>query len=268
VHLFSFGSNRYDFWRVALDDLGRHPLLGEGAGSFGPTYLVHGRSSEQPAQAHGEVFELLSTLGLPGLILGGICGLIGLLGLSGWWSPLRERHDVVIAGGFAAALSVLIHAQADWHWQSTTVALPLVAVLAAGAALASGERRAGIWPTRIAGGLLVLAAVAWILPGFLSTRYSSDAVAHGDVSAAHRAADLDPFSDDGLLIAAQIERASGRRDAALADARAAAGREPHDWTAWVAVQQLAPTAAERLAACQHARRENPSLAACASGAAG
>ena len=67
LHLFASNSNRYDYWRVALDDFGRHPLNGVGAGGFGPTYLIHGRSTEAPAQAHGEVWELLATLGLPGV---------------------------------------------------------------------------------------------------------------------------------------------------------------------------------------------------------
>ena len=53
-HLLSVESNRWDFWGVAADDLKARPLNGYGAGSFGPTYLRNGNSSEMPAQAHGQ----------------------------------------------------------------------------------------------------------------------------------------------------------------------------------------------------------------------
>ena len=39
------------------------------------------------------------------------------------------------------AVPTLVHAQADWHWQSATTTLPVVALLAGGAALVGrGER--------------------------------------------------------------------------------------------------------------------------------
>ncbi|HYM55477.1 MAG TPA: hypothetical protein VES97_08950, partial [Solirubrobacteraceae bacterium] len=38
------GSNRYDFYRVALDEFLAHPLVGIGADNFGQQYLAHGRS--------------------------------------------------------------------------------------------------------------------------------------------------------------------------------------------------------------------------------
>ena len=96
-------------------------------------------------------------------------------------------------------------------------------------------------------------------------RYRDAAASSSDAGAAHRAADLDPFGSDSLIVASGIEKADGDRRAALADARQAASREPHDWTTWVAVEQLAPTARERHAACQSARRENPRLAPCPAG---
>jgi hypothetical protein len=40
THLLELGSNRYDFWRVALGEFTRHPLTGDGARGFGPAYLV------------------------------------------------------------------------------------------------------------------------------------------------------------------------------------------------------------------------------------
>ena len=42
------GSNRYDFYRVALNEFAAHPLVGIGADNFQQQYLVHGRSDETP----------------------------------------------------------------------------------------------------------------------------------------------------------------------------------------------------------------------------
>ena len=46
------GSNRYDFYRVALDEFAAHPLVGIGADNFQQQYLVHGRSDETPHYPH------------------------------------------------------------------------------------------------------------------------------------------------------------------------------------------------------------------------
>ena len=54
------GSNRYDFYRVALDEFLAHPLVGIGADNFQQQYLVHGRSerdsplSAQRRAAHAD----------------------------------------------------------------------------------------------------------------------------------------------------------------------------------------------------------------------
>ena len=43
------GSNRYDFYRVSLNEFVAHPLAGIGADNFQQQYLRHGRSKETPA---------------------------------------------------------------------------------------------------------------------------------------------------------------------------------------------------------------------------
>ena len=160
-HLLSADSNRWDFWQVAADDLASRPLNGFGAGSFGPTYLRDGKSSEMPAQAHGQMQELAATLGLPGLLLGCAVGAIGLAGLL----RRRTQPSTALAGAAVGTACVLAHAQVDWHWQVPAVALPVVALLAGGAALhplgAALPRRAA----RIAGGAVLALALLWVLPG-------------------------------------------------------------------------------------------------------
>ena len=141
--------------RSPRSDLGARPLTGYGAGSFGPTYLRRRHSSEMPAQAHGQLQELAATLGLPGLLLGSAVGAIGLAGLL----RRRKQPSAALAGAAVGTACVLAHAQVDWHWQVPAVALPVVALIACGAAL---HPRGSLIPRRAAriGGGIVLAARA------------------------------------------------------------------------------------------------------------
>jgi hypothetical protein len=254
-HLLSVESNRWDFWGVAADDLKARPLNGYGAGSFGPTYLRNGNSDEMPAQAHGQLQELAATLGLPGLLLGCAVGAIGLAGL------LRRRRapSPAIAGAGVGVACVLAHAQVDWHWQVPAVALPVVALVACGAALhpvgPAIPRRAA----RIGGGVVLALAVLWILPGFAAQRLIERAVDHDDPAAARLAASLSPFDPAPLRLAARLEQPKR----GLQDALAATRRAPQEWSSWVLVAQLAgDDKALAARACARARAENPRLSDC------
>src|SRR5207302_3889681 len=76
THLFELGSNRYDFWRVAFGEFGRHPLLGDGSRGFATAYLEHRQSAESPARAHSLELDALSETGLVGFAL--LAAAIGL----------------------------------------------------------------------------------------------------------------------------------------------------------------------------------------------
>jgi hypothetical protein len=261
LHLFAANSNRYDYWRVALDDFGRHPLNGVGAGSFGPTYLIHGRSTEAPSQAHGQVWELLATLGLPGLLLGLGVALPALAGLLGRYGP-RDDLGPVIAGAFGGALVVLLHAQADWHWQATCVAVPLVALLGTGAALVPSRGTLGRGWAIGAGVATCALALLWVAPGLIAVRLEDQAAQTGDASRARLAARFDRFGSSPLLLASALEEAEGNRAQALADARAAAAREPAASLAWIAVAHTTTDPAEAARACARAHAEDPRTASC------
>ena len=254
-HLLSVESNRWDFWKVAAKDLGARPLTGYGAGSFGPTYLRRGHSSEMPAQAHGQLQELAATLGLPGLLLASAVGAIGLAGLL----RRRKQPSAALAGAAVGTACVLAHAQVDWHWQVPAVALPVVALVACGAALhpmgSFIPRRAA----RISGGIVLAIAVLWVIPGFAAERLIERAVANDDPAAAKTAATLSPFDPAPLRLAAQLE-GSPR---GLGDAIAAADRGPQEWSSWAVVARLAGNDKALVArACARARSENPRLESC------
>ena len=254
-HLLSVESNRWDFWKVAAGDLAARPLTGYGAGSFGPTYLRKGHSSETPAQAHGQLQELAATLGIPGLLLGSAVGAIGLAGLL----RRRKQPSAALAGAAVGTACVLAHAQVDWHWQVPAVALPVIALVACGAALhpmgSIVPRRAA----RIGGGLVLALALLWVLPGFASERLIERAVANGDPAAAQTAAAISPFDPAPLRLAAQLE-GPGR---GLRDALSAADRGPQEWSSWAVVARLAgKDTALVTRACARARDENPRLQSC------
>jgi hypothetical protein len=254
-HLLSADSNRWDFWKVAADDLGAHPLTGYGAGSFGATYLRRGHSSETPAQAHGQLQELASTLGLPGLGLGVGVGAIGIAGLL----RRRRRASPALAGAAVGAACVLAHAQVDWHWQVPAVALPVIGLLACGAALHPSRFAVPRRTARIGGGVVLALALLWVLPGFAAERLMERAVNKDDPAAARLAATLSPFDPAPLRLAAHLEQPVP----GLRDALAATRRGPHEWSSWALVAQLAGNDHALAArACARARRENPRLQAC------
>ena len=132
-----------------------------------------------PAQAHGQLQELAATLGVPGLLLGSAVGAIGLAGLL----RRRKQPSAALAGAAVGTACVLAHAQVDWHWQVPAVALPVIALVACGAALhpmgAIVPRRAA----RIGGGVVLALALLWVLPGFAAERLMERAVANHDPGA-------------------------------------------------------------------------------------
>ena len=254
-HLLSVESNRWDFWKVAAGDLAARPLTGYGAGSFGPTYLRKGHSSETPAQAHGQLQELAATLGIPGLLLGSAVGAIGLAGLL----RRRKQPSAALAGAAVGTACVLAHAQVDWHWQVPAVALPVIALVACGAALHPTGSIVPRRAARIGGGLVLALALLWVLPGFASERLIERAVANGDPAAAQTAAAISPFDPAPLRLAAQLE-GPGR---GLRDALSAADRGPQEWSSWAVVARLAgKDTALVTRACARARDENPRLQSC------
>ena len=137
------GSNRYEYWKVALDGFAAQPLRGDGAGSFEVTWLRERRLSEQVRDAHSLPLETLAELGLVGFVL--VLGLVG-----GVAAVLRHAHrfDAAFAAGPAAALVVWgLHACLDWDWEMpglTLVAVTLAGVVTGVVAGSGGSRTAAI----------------------------------------------------------------------------------------------------------------------------
>jgi len=121
----SLGSNRYDFYRVALNELSGHPLIGIGADNFAVPYLRHRRSDESPTYTHSFLFGTLAGLGLVGALLFAaflIAVVVGVARAARASTPSGRGAAVAAAVGFAM---FFIHGLADWLWQ-----LPALGVLA------------------------------------------------------------------------------------------------------------------------------------------
>lgn len=219
THFVSLGSNRYDFWRVALDEFRHHPAAGIGGRGFGPAYLVDGRSTETPARAHSIELDALSELGVPGLLLL-VAGLGGPLVVC--FRRLRLREPTALAA-FATAAYWIVHASGDWNWTIPAVGLPFFVLLGAGAAGREGVLR----PWAAWAGAAVAAAVAVLAfaPPWLSARLSDQALGHSgsratDLRWARR---LDPLSVQPYFVAAQTARTP---DAAIGPLRRAVEKQP------------------------------------------
>jgi hypothetical protein len=198
THFATLGSNRYDFWRVALDQFRRHPVAGIGGRGFGPAYLIERRSGETPARAHSFELDALSELGIVGLVLlvGGLAPLVWLV------ARAASLGDAAGTAAFGTAAYWLVHASADWIWTIPATGVPFFLLLGVGIVPVPWELGRA---ARIAvAGLAVLAAVLAFLPPWLSSQLSSHALATGSPSGLHWARKLDPLSVEPYRVEAAI----------------------------------------------------------------
>jgi O-antigen ligase len=133
ARLGDVGSNRYDYWEVAVGQFGDEPLRGGGPGSFEVEWKREREIEEAVGDAHSLPLETAAELGLVGLLLLGALVAAVAVGSRRTWSA-----DPALAAGPTAALSTwALHACLDWDWEMP--ALTLVATVLAGSLLAAGE---------------------------------------------------------------------------------------------------------------------------------
>ena len=125
--LTSVSSNRYEYWRVAVDTFADDPLTGAGAGGFSVAWLQERPIREAVRDTHSIEFELLAELGLVGLLA--LALVVGGVGTAG--RRALSEHRAQAAGPVAAALAWFMHASIDWDWQFPAVTLPAVALAGA-----------------------------------------------------------------------------------------------------------------------------------------
>jgi O-Antigen ligase len=148
-----FGSNRYDFYRVALNEFVAHPVVGIGADNFQQPYLAHGRSTETPHYPHSVELRTLTQTGLAGALL----ALVGLgaalfAGLRVCRDSVRSRTGVLRGDVAAAALGGFaywaVHGSFDWFWEFAGLGAPAFALLGLACALAAARAQSQRSPAR------------------------------------------------------------------------------------------------------------------------
>jgi tetratricopeptide (TPR) repeat protein len=142
-----FGSNRYDFYRVALNEFAAHPLVGIGADNFQQQYLAHRRSEETPHYPHSVELRTLAQTGLAGALLALVgLGAALLAGLRACRASVRGGAEALGGDVAAAALGGFaywaVHGSFDWFWEFAGLGAPAFALLGLACALAPSARRA------------------------------------------------------------------------------------------------------------------------------
>jgi len=265
------GSNRYDFFRVALDEFAAHPVLGIGADNFQQQYLLHGRSRETPRYPHSIELRTLTQTGL----VGSLIALIGLAGaLVAAMRAVRSRDPLgraLAAGALAGFAYWVVHGSFDWFWEFAGLGAPAFAMLGLACALAPPRESAAAGPSRAPAGVpRPLKLGAMLLPGVLAalsfagpwlsqleveraarTWTASPSAAYGRLRTAGR---LNPLSDEPDVVAGSIALRLQQLDRAEAEFAKALGRSKGDSYATLELGVIASFKGERARSIRYLSR--------------
>jgi tetratricopeptide (TPR) repeat protein len=260
------GSQRYDFYRVALDEFAAHPLLGIGADNFQQQYLAHGHSDETPHYPHSVELRTLAETGLAGALLALVgLGAALLAGLRAVRPSLARPEDALapaVAGAALAGFAYwLVHGSFDWFFEFAGLGAPAFALLGLACALsprrAITEERRSRRPLRarrlgFAVGVLATLAAALSLATPWFSGLEIDNAAHiwpaAPLQAYARlddAAALNPWSDQPYLLAGSIALRFGDLARADHDFSLALKRVPGDPYATLERGAIASSRGER-----------------------
>jgi hypothetical protein len=228
----SLGSNRYDFWRVALVVFRDHPVTGVGSENFASDYTRLRRSQEEPAYPHSLVMQLLQQTGLVGTLL--FAGFVVALGIA----AARVRAAPVAIAGAAGLAYFLIHAGADWLWEFP--AIGGAGFAAAGLAVCArvpakgGGRQTGRAGKAAVAAVLVACALSFVGPWAASrdTASAGDVWPEDPALAFHlydRAANVDPLADAALVAGGVVAGHLGETARMTSYFERAVSRNPGNW---------------------------------------
>ncbi|WP_411278278.1 O-antigen ligase family protein [Gaiella sp.] len=244
-------AQRTAYWRAALEETARHPLLGSGAGTWRQVWLEHRHADLAALNAHSLFLETLSELGPVGLGLLVVGLLVPLV------AAVRARRDPLVRAAAGAYAAILVHLAVDWDWQITVVLLGLLFL--GGfllAAVGDGESE----PTRVlrvprATAAVTLVAVgcvgAWLWAGGHFATRAADELRAAEwtaaLSDARRAVTLQPWSADAWRLRGEAERSNGRPDQGIESFRRGIRLDSSDVELWRALERVATGNELRLA---------------------
>jgi O-Antigen ligase len=259
------GSNRYDFWRVAVDEFADSPLAGVGSNNFAADYVRDRRSIEEPAYSHNLPLGTLSETGLVGaaLFVGFVA--VALVGVA----RVRLRSEDQLARGVAAVAAVAFfymfaHSTGDWFWATPALWAPVFAWLGIGIRVGSKPERppkegpVGAPLVAVLAGLVgVLLALSLALPWAAAVDVKKAGESWGaDPQAAFdrldRASSLNFLSANPLTVEGAIASRLGDRERMRVAFEEALERDPRNWYATLelaaldAIEGDRPASLERL----------------------
>lgn len=254
------GSNRYDFYRVALNESAAHPLVGIGVDNYAQQYLLHGRSTETPHYPHSVELRTLTETGLVGALL----ALVGLGAALLAGARAIRGPDLLARAVAAAALAGFaywaVHGSVDWFWEFAGLGAPAFALLGLSCALAprrdASPADSSVGRPILAAGAVaatVLAAASLAAP-WLSERQVQRAAREWPRAPANAyarlndAARLNPLSDEPYLVAGSIALRFGDLGRADREFSMALERVPHDAYATLERGAIASSTGHRKAA--------------------
>lgn len=234
------GNNRYDFWRVALDEFRRHPLNGVGVDNFAEDYVAARRSDEEPLYPHSLELRVLAQTGVVGALL--FAGFVVSAAVAARRAFARaDAADGIVRAGVAAAVYLGLHGSIDWFWEFPALTAPAIAALALAAANESELRphasrtRARLVTAGFAAGALAAAAsfaFPWLadrLQQHAAATWPRDAhPAYRDLSRARR---LNPLSPEADLLTGAIASKLNDLPRMRTAFRDALARDPRQWYA-------------------------------------
>jgi hypothetical protein len=229
---------RYDLWRVSLDEFKDHPIAGAGEAAYPFDYYQHRNTDRNLDDPHGLPFQVLGELGLVGalLFLAFLVGAAGAL-LSRWKHVPAGRRR--IASGLAASGAVLIgQSFVDWMWRIPGVTGLGLLCLGLGVALtldpmATGRRLNVSWRAATAAALaaaVVAVGVLYVSDFFVrqARARAADSPA-GELSSARTASKLNPVSVVPWYLMASAHESLGELPAARKDLAKALDLEPDNF---------------------------------------
>ena len=122
VRLVSVNTGRPPLWREALDQARVDPITGSGAGTFPFTHYRFRKAGGVVKHAHSEWFNVLSELGIVGLVL--FVASMLLFVATSFRNPFRDRGDPMrslIVAFQAGILAFLVHISWDWDWDMAAI---------------------------------------------------------------------------------------------------------------------------------------------------
>src|SRR3954470_10507653 len=144
TRLGSTSGQRYDLWRVAIDEFRSAPLIGVGEGSYPQRYYVERKTDRNLSTPHSLPMAVLAETGLVGLLLLLTVPVAAAVAVGRGWRGVAPEARRPASAMLAGAAVLLGQATVDWLWQIPAMAGLGLTCLALGVAVVCGRDAAPV----------------------------------------------------------------------------------------------------------------------------